>query len=678
MDRLFSDIQFVKGVGPKKSKALHKLNIKTVFDILWYMPRDYFNRSNVEKIVEINNYDNVNIKGFVKNTSSTRTSRGLSIFKAMITDNSGSINAIWFNQAHLSKKIKSGDELFLSGKIKHTYGGKELFVNEYEIISDSDMENKILPIYSLTEGIYQNFLRKIILQVLNNELKNYIDIFDENTKNKYKLCDIQYAFKNIHYPESREAYIKARRRLAFEELFLYQVGIHSLNKKAKVENNYVVHNEKTNLVSKVLNELPFNLTNGQKKVLDQIFLDMESPKAMNRLLQGDVGSGKTVVAALALTKAVASGYQTAIMAPTEILAEQHYKSISMFLSSDVVVALLTGSTPNNEKKMILEALDKGDIDVLIGTHALIQNNVNFKNLGLVIIDEQHRFGVKQRGALTKKGQTLDVLIMTATPIPRTLALTVYGDLEVSIIDELPPGRKPIKTIYIKREFRNRAYNFLKEQLKKGSQAYVVCPLVEESELQELKAVTTLYEELKEKFSEYKIGLIHGRMPSKEKELFMNQFKNGSFKILVATTVIEVGVDIPNASIMLIEHAERFGLSQLHQLRGRVGRGSKQSFCILIGDPKNDEALKRLKTMEKTSNGFVLAQEDLSLRGPGDFLGVRQHGLNDLKVANLISDTKIIEITRKLVKENLQTYQNSEIILKIIKHKFKFYGDIVKN
>ena len=643
MDRLSQGIQFIKGVGPQRSKLLHRLEIQSVFDLLWNVPRTYFNRNKVEKIGTLSEGVVASIRGSVAATKHNRTRQGFHIFKAIIEDDSGMITAVWFNQSYLSRQLKSGQELFISGKVKNVYGTNEIHVTEFDIIDGEDEDLLVIPIYSLTEGLHQKPMRKIMLYALNNYLSSYPEVLSVELRKNYDLCDIQFAFKNIHFPSSGEAYLMARRRLAFEELILFKLSLALERISLRNDRISIAHQPQNDLVARITEGLSFKLTEAQRQVCTEIVRDMEAPISMNRLLQGDVGSGKTVVAALAMAHAVASGYQAAIMVPTEILAEQHFISLSrIFHNTTTVIARLTSGTPSGERRMILEAIAAGEIDILVGTHALIQGEVRFKNLGLAVIDEQHRFGVRQRTQLGNKGKVPDILVMTATPIPRTLALTLYGGLNVSIINQLPPGRKAVKTTYIPRSSRDKAYYFIRTEIQKGAQAYVVCPLIEESENRDLQAAATLYEELRTiVYPDLKVGLLHGRMKASEKDYIMKSFQRGEIDVLVTTTVVEVGVDVSNACIMLIEHAERFGLSQLHQLRGRVGRSQKQSYCILIGEPRTEEALKRLRAMEKTSNGFELANEDLLIRGPGDFWGVKQHGLNELKVANLLRDQEMI-------------------------------------
>lgn len=680
MDRLLEEIQYIKGVGPKRSQDLHRLGVDNILDLLWHVPRAYFNRSRVNLIADLPLDEAVNIRGKVISTERKRTGRGFSIFKATVEDSSGTIIVTWFNQAYLANIIKSGQEIFLSGKVKPSYGMYELQVSEYEIIDGEDLDINVLPVYPLTGGLNQKVMRKILYGVLQQYLRYYPEILDEEIREQLALCRIDFALQNIHFPESGAAYLQARKRLALEELLLFKLSVNELKSQDAGNQTYTVHLEKSDLVNQVKQVLDFGLTEAQQKVIREIFRDMESDHQMNRLLQGDVGSGKTVVAALAMAKAVASKYQAALMAPTEILAAQHYASVQRFFAdTDVVMALLTGGTNQTERRMILKASAVGEIDILIGTHALIQDEVKFNNLGLVIIDEQHRFGVRQRAMLSQKGETPDVMVMTATPIPRTLALTVYGDLDLSVINEMPPGRQPILTRYLARTERSRAYEFARKQMNQGAQVYVVCPLVEESEKQDLQAAATLYEELKNiVFPTFKLGLIHGRLKSSEKEMVMQGFKNGQIQLLISTTVIEVGVDVPNALLMIIEHAERFGLSQLHQLRGRVGRGPKQSYCLLIGEARTEEARRRLKAMERTNDGFELANEDLLIRGPGDFWGVKQHGLNELKVASLIKDGELIELSSNIALMLDKDLLNSQMLIAYKNNKFKKSEAIARN
>lgn len=678
MEELLKDVQYLKGVGPRRSGQLKRLGIETVFDLLWHVPRAYFNRGNLHEIAKLRDGDTANVRGVVVAVEARRSRRGMSLVKAIIQDNSGMITAVWFNQPHLAGKISDGQEIFISGRVKASYGSMNIQVSEYEIMDSEDEDFKVMPLYHLTEGLNQKYMRKLVLAVIDGYLQFYPEILESDIRQRYGLCSIHFALRAIHFPDDGPSYLQARKRLAFEELYLFQVSLRQRQSGGDKPSICTVHREKSPLVARVEADLPFELTPAQRRVLGDIFTDMEAAYPMNRLLQGDVGSGKTVVAALSMAKSVSSGFQAAIMAPTEILAEQHYQALQRFFrTTEVAIACLTGGTPAAQRRVIMEATRSGELDILVGTHALIGDEVLFQSLGLVIIDEQHRFGVRQRALLGTKGTAPDVLVMSATPIPRTLALTAYGDLSLSVIDELPPGRKSIKTIHIKMSERIRAYRFILQESARHTQAYVVCPLVEESEKQDLLAAVTLYEELKrEILPELNIGLIHGRMKPAEKDYIMRQFKAGQIQVLVSTTVIEVGVDVPNASIMVIEHAERFGLSQLHQLRGRVGRGNQQSYCLLIADPRTDEGWARIRAMERSNDGFELAQEDMRIRGPGDFWGVRQHGLHLLKVADLLKDNRIIEMVNHLVGQ--QSHADWEKYQTYIEQKFKKSDSIAPN
>ncbi|HNX92164.1 MAG TPA: ATP-dependent DNA helicase RecG [Syntrophomonas sp.] len=680
MESLLKELQYIKGVGPKRNLDLQKFDVHNIFDLLWFLPRAYFNRANLSTIRDLPLDAAVNLQVRVLSTTHNRTTRGFHIFKARLEDDTGVITAVWFNQPFLANVIKIGQEILVTGKVDSRYHDLQLHVSAYEILDDEAIEFNIVPVYPLSGSLNQKSLRKMMHFVLQNYLPEYPEILNPKIRSKYGLTDIHMAMQNIHFPESAETYLHARNRLAFEELLLFQLSLDKYHAQGQPVENCAVHREKTDLYRQLRQNLPFALTDDQDKVLREIFADMESARVMNRLLQGDVGAGKTVVAALAMAKAVASGYQATLMAPTEILAQQHYEAIQKFFAgSEVVLACLTGGTPLAERRLILQATQSGEINLLLGTHALIQEQVEFENLGLVIIDEQHRFGVRQRALLSQKGENPDVLVMTATPIPRTLALTAYGDLDLSVIHELPPGRKAVKTRYLPRSSRHQAYDFARPLIKQGEQAYVVCPLVEESEKQDLQAAITLYEELSNSiYAEFSVGLIYGRMKANEKEMIMQRFKSGQIQVLVSTTVIEVGVDVPNASVIIIEHAERFGLSQLHQLRGRVGRGSLQSYCILLAAARTEEAKRRLKAMEKSNDGFELANEDLAIRGPGDFWGVRQHGLQDLKIASLIKDIDLIRLSIEIASHLEPEYIQNPIMNLYIKNKFKQSDEIARN
>ena len=649
MDKLLEKVQYLKGVGPQRSRLLARIGIHSVFDLLWHFPRAYIDRSSLQPAHQLVPGEQAGIMGTIVATRSSRSRRGMAILAAAVETQQGTVQAVWFNQPFLEDIIKAGRRIWLSGKVKSILP-VEIHVSEYEILEEEDWAPGIVPVYSTTEGISQKVWRSLMNQVLEKYLPDYPEILDPDQRQRFELCTIQEALTNIHFPADRTSYKLARQRLAFEELLLFLLRLQELTQKDSRPG--VIHLEKRDLVQKVRDQLPYQLTPAQEKVIREIFADMESPQAMNRLLQGDVGAGKTVVAALAMAKAVASGYQAALMAPTEILAVQHGQALHDVLwEAGIRLALLTGSTTAAQRAEILDQTRRGDIDILVGTHALIQEDVTFANLGLVVIDEQHRFGVRQRAALAAKGDNPDTLVMTATPIPRTLALTAYGNLDISVIDQLPPGRKPVKTKYLPYKLRNKAYNFARQQVIAGHQVYVVCPLVEESEKQDIQAAVNLYDELRTSiFREYEVGLLHGRLRQADKDQVMQRFKKGEIKLLVTTTVVEVGVDVANATVMIVEHAERFGLSQLHQLRGRVGRSALQSYCMLLAEPHTDEARRRLRAMEVSNDGFYLAQQDLLIRGPGDFLGVRQHGLDQLKIANLAKDLILAEKARQCSRE----------------------------
>lgn len=644
MNDLNKEIQFVKGIGPKRAEKLHKLNIFTLKDLIYYFPRQYEDRSKVKKINQLENEEKVTIKGVITRMDSYSPKKGMNIIRMDMRDDTGYIKLSFFNQEYIKRAFKSGDSIVVFGKVKIENNFKEFVPIEIEHYSSKPQSNcKIEPVYPLTYGLSNKELQGIIRSVLTKEefkVKEYLPTY---ILEKYKLCGIDFAVRNIHSPSNKEALKIALYRLVFEEFLILQLGLfyfkNGVNESSGIE---FKENEKLN---DIIESLPFKLTKAQNRALSEIAQDMTSSKVMNRLVQGDVGSGKTVVALLALAIAVLNGYQGALMAPTEILASQHYDSFKEILERfNIKSELLVGSLTKKQKEKVLEKVKNQEVDILIGTHALIEDKVEFKNLGIVITDEQHRFGVRQRGRLSNKGDSPDILVMTATPIPRTLALILYGDLDISIIDELPPGRQPIETIAIEHKRRNEAYeNLVRSEVQKGRQVYVVCPLVEESEKIEATAASELVEELKrEFFSDLRVGLLHGKMRPAEKDAIMDDFKNKKLDILVSTTVIEVGVNVPNATLMIIENAERFGLAQLHQLRGRVGRGKHKSYCILIYNSKTEVCKERMAIMEETTDGFKISQKDLEIRGPGEFFGTRQHGLPELKVANIFKHIKILK------------------------------------
>jgi len=611
----------------------------------------------------------------ISKISEVRIRKGLTIYKLIVRDESGTAIISWFNQPYLKTKFIVGESYSFFGKISRKNGKVEINSPIFETEQSKKNTGKIVPLYPLTYNLSQNVIRKIIecgMESIKDNLEETLPTYILET---YNLEKISYAIKNIHFPENFEAFNKARNRLVFEELLTMQLALLNLKDKYNEEKEGITFNKNIKM-SDAINKLPFKLTNAQIKVLEEIDKDMERIKPMNRLLQGDVGSGKTVVATCALYKAVKSGYQGTIMVPTTILAKQHLESIENILNQfDISSEIIISSTTKKKKEEILERLKNGDIDVIIGTHALLQENVVFKNLGLVITDEQHRFGVRQRGVLASKGNNPDVLVMTATPIPRTLALILYGDLDISIIDELPPNRKNIDTFVVTKEKEERLNNFVKKQIEEGRQCYVVCPLVEESEEINAKSVAEIYEKYKnEIFKEYRVAYLHGKMKPKEKEEIMEEFKTGNIDILVSTTVIEVGVNVPNASLMIIENAERFGLSQLHQLRGRVGRGEYKSYTILKCNGKSKLTKERMEVMEKTNDGFIISEKDLELRGTGEFFGTKQHGIPEFKIANLFKDVEMLKsvqsVAIKIIENDprLEKEENKKL-KQIIENKF---------
>lgn len=676
MSNLKQDIQYVKGVGPNKAALLNKLGIQTLEDLIKYYPRDYEDRNKPTKIANAVDGQEVLIEATVTSKmSEIPTRRNMKMYKLIVKDDTGSAILTWFNQKYLKDKLKLGQTYNFYGKAINKDGVVKINSAVFDEAGKSKNTGKIVPIYPSTYGLTQNMIRQIMenaLNLVNNKLEETIP---ENIITKYNLMDINTATKTIHFPQELKDFEIARKRFVFEELFSMQLALLSLKNKYTVQKEGIQFSKEVKM-SDIINTLPFKLTKAQLKVLEEIDNDMESKKPMNRLLQGDVGSGKTIVAIIAAYKAVKCGYQMAIMAPTAILAAQHLESFNQILSQfGIKCELLVSSITKKRKDAILEKLENGEIDVLIGTHAVLEENVKFKNLGLVITDEQHRFGVRQRKIISKKGENPDVLVMTATPIPRTLALILYGDLDISIIDELPPNRKKIDTFAVTKGLEERVNNFIKKQINEGRQAYIVCPLVEENEEINAKSVVELAEKYKtEVFKEYKVEYLHGKMKAKEKDEIMEEFKNGNIDILISTTVIEVGVNVPNASIMVVENAERFGLAQLHQLRGRVGRGEYQSYCILKYQGNSDVIRQRMKVMQDTNDGFIISEKDLELRGSGEFFGTKQHGLPEFRIANLFEDMPILKMVQELVTEILQNDPNLEkeenvMLKRIIENKF---------
>lgn len=647
-------IQYVKGVGPKRATQLKKMNINTIEDLLYYVPREYDDRTTFKSISECNNGEKVSL--FVQICGypiKHRPRKNLSILKIPVKDETGHATLVWFNQDYIINKLSLGDKITVNGKV-NVFGNEIQITNPVFEKGEGEKVGKIIPIYPLKGNITNNELIKIMRNAIESNVDEIPERLPEDLRKELSLMPIKDAIINIHFPKDKAHYKEAHRRLAFEELLTLQLGLFIIKRRTK-EIYRGIKFPHSKEVYDFIENLPFKLTNAQLRAFKEIEKDMEKDEQMNRLIQGDVGSGKTIIAMLAMFKAWKAGYQSVIMAPTEILANQHYESIcNLFSNYDIKCRLLVGSLSNKKKEEILDELKNGNIDILVGTHAVIQDKVEFKNLGLTITDEQHRFGVRQRALLSQKGMNPDILVMTATPIPRTLGLILYGDLDISVIDELPPGRKEIKTYVVNPNMTDRVNDFIKKQILEGRQAYIVTPLIEENDTLDLKSAEELYMNLRDKvFNEFRVGLLHGKMKPAEKDSIMEKFANKELDILISTTVIEVGVNVPNANIMVIYNAERFGLAQLHQLRGRVGRGKYQSYCILINGSNTKIARERMRIMQKSTDGFYISEKDLELRGPGDFFGTRQHGLPDLKIANLFTDMDILKLAQNKASDILE-------------------------
>ena len=656
MAKLTVPIQYLKGVGPKMAERFAAKKINTVEDLLYFLPRAYEDRREIKKINKLETGKTQTIMGKII-LAEARYYGKKRILEVTVSDNTANLTAKWFKgqMSYLTSTFKKGTRVIFTGNVTPNYAGKSMIHPDYEILDEEDEKNllnfkRIVPVYSETEGLHQKYIRKIMNQSLEQYSRYVASPIPANICRKRNLLNIHEALLSVHFPASNESIDEynamqtaAHHRLIYDEFFFFQLGM-AIKKSGRILEQGISFKIQGNLWDKLLSSLSFTLTDAQSRVIAEIQRDMAAATSMNRLLQGDVGSGKTVVAMAAMIRACENNYQAALMAPTEILAKQHYSNIKDWADSvGLKTILITGSINAALRNETLEQINTGKADIVIGTHALIQEDVDFHRLGLVVIDEQHRFGVMQRATLRGKGISADVLVMTATPIPRTLAMTVYGDLDVSVIDEMPPGKKPVRTVLLSESRRDNVYQTISAELAKDHQAFIVYPLVEQSENLDLKDATNMAQHLqKDIFPDYRVGLIHGRMKEKEKDAVMQDFLLNKINILVSTTVIEVGIDVPRASLMVIEHAERFGLSQLHQLRGRVGRRDIQSCCILLADYKcSADARKRLKVMEKTNDGFAIAEEDLAIRGPGDFLGTRQSGLPDFRIASIIRDARIL-------------------------------------
>jgi len=655
-------ITTIKGISSSLAAKFRRLGVETVRDMLYFFPRRHIDYSKRKAIAEMEIGEEQTVVATLWQAQEALLG-GRRSTEAIIGDESGNMRVVWFNQPYLAKQLHTNSQLVLSGRVSLFKGVKVFQSPEYEPLTPELIHTgRMVPLYPLTRGLSPRLVRRVVKQTVDLWAPRLADFLPEEVRSRTQLLELSGAIKQAHYPESEQLNARARRRLAFDELLLIQLGVLSKRRDWREGGEANAIRIDRQILESFLCSLPFTLTSAQQRALDEILADMEKLKPMSRLLQGEVGSGKTVVATAALLATIAAGYQGAFMAPTEILAEQHFSSIShllgeeereegnvrtfsALLSRPIKAALLTGSTKKGEKKELHRAIWEGEVDLVIGTHALIQREVEFQRLGLAIVDEQHRFGVMQRSALRQKGANPHLLVMTATPIPRSLALTLYGDLDLSVIDELPPGRQEIRTKWLDPDKRDGAYRFLRQEVEKGRQAFIICPLIEESETIEAKAATREYERLSgEVFQDMRLGLLHGRLKASKKEEVMKQFRAGELDILVATPVVEVGIDVPNATLMLIEGADRFGLAQLHQFRGRVGRGEQQSYCVLVAEAPSAEGRERLSVLERTQDGFFLAEEDLRLRGPGEFFGTKQSGLPDLKMAKL-SDMGLLELAR---------------------------------
>ncbi len=663
---LNAPVTSIKGVSSVMSTRLARLGVKTVRDLLYFFPRRHLDYSQRRTISELEIDKEQTVLATVWESHVTKLG-GLRSTEVIFGDGTGNIRAVWFNQPFLAKNFRTNDVVVISGRVADFRGQKVFESPEWELLEDKEPihTGRLVPVYALTKGLYPRQMRSLVKRVIDECLWQVSDFLPIEVRQRCGLLDLSEAIAQAHYPDSYEAKSEARRRLAFDELFLLQLGVLSRKREwqeGQPGNPFRIEKAE---VARFVASLPFSLTGAQQRALNEIFGDLQKPKPMSRLLQGEVGSGKTVVATLALLVAAANSYQGAFMAPTEILAEQHFRNVCLLfsrmgekviedtnvayydglMSRRLGVALLTGSLGEKQRRTLYEEIAKGEVHIVIGTHALIQKGLEFRKLGLVVIDEQHRFGVLQRAALRQKGFNPHVLVMTATPIPRTLALTLYGDLDLTVIDELPPNRLRVQTRWLRQEQREKAYQFIYGRVLAGEQAFIVCPLIEGSDNVEAKAALDEYERLsREVFPDLKLGVLHGRMAAPEKERVMQSFRDGELDILVSTPVVEVGIDVPNATVILVEAADRFGLSQLHQFRGRVGRGNKRSYCLLLAERPSPEGIERLRAIEQIYDGFALAEKDLELRGPGEFFGTRQSGLPDLRMARL-SDVALLELAR---------------------------------
>lgn len=689
---LETSVRYLKGIGPKKAEIFNAVGITTVEDLLYYFPRRYEDRTKFTAISELQegNVQTIKAEILAKGQRQSWKRRGFHIIELAVGDSTGKIFCIWFNQPYLKDYFEVGATLILHGKIER-YGSKlQMSSPEFEIASDeNDSLNmgRIVPVYSLPQGFTQRVFRRLIKEALDNYLPKANDFLPYDIRSRNDLLNLARSIAGLHFPENYDLQKQAYERISFEEFFLFQVPL-ALRKSRRKEKQGIAHKIDKELINDFIACLPFTLTRAQQNALVEISFDMSKPQPMQRLLQGDVGSGKTVVALIASFIAIQGGYQVAFMVPTEVLARQHYEKIRFQLSTvscqqkEINIGLLISNLNKKKREQIYQKIKDGEIDLVIGTHALLDENVKFRNLGLAVIDEQHKFGVGQRALLPQKGANPDVLVMTATPIPRTLAITLYGDLDISVIKELPPGRIPIKTMHFDIKDQHKAYNVAKEQLKLGHQVYIVYPVIDESYLLDIAGAKKMYERLKNnEFKEFRLGLIHGKLKQDEQSQIMTKFQNKELDALITTTVLEVGIDIPEATCIIIEHAERFGLAQQHQLRGRVGRGKYESFCVLVSQGQTEEAKARVTAMMQYSDGFRIAEEDLKIRGPGEFFGRRQHGLSELKIGNPLTQMRLLKKAReeavKLVGNDPLLNMRQDILLRDkLFHRFPEYEELV--
>jgi ATP-dependent DNA helicase RecG len=647
--KLDSQVQYIKGIGPKRSLYFKKIGVEIINDLLFLVPRRYIDYSDIFKIKNLKINNEATVIGKIQLVELQKIKNRVNLTKILLMDDSGSINIKWFNRPDLKKKFKVGDWLLISGKVSFFYDRQ--FVNPlYEIISEEEIMEKthgsIIPVYPLTEGLSLWDIKRAIKISLDACLDEIRETLPQSITKKHNLMSLNEAVYNLHFPTKIEKAIAARRRLVYDEFFFFELILAKRKMKFMNETGIPLK-ENGRLTEKFVRLLPFQLTKGQIEVIKSIVNNMEQFRPMNRLLQGDVGSGKTIVALYAMLVSVENGYQSVLMAPTEILAEQHFIVLSEILKKlNVESLLLTSSIKGDERQTTIQKIHSGEAQIIFGTHALIEEEIMFKNLGLAVVDEQHRFGVMQRAALVNKGINPDFLVLSATPIPRTIALTLYGDLDISMLKEKPPSRGEVITKIVNEKKKGTTFEFVRQEVSKGRQVFVICPIIEKSETLDLKSVNEVYQEITGAFPECSVGVIHGRLKTAERMSIMNEFRCGNLSILVATTVIEVGVDIPNASVMLIEHPERFGLAQLHQLRGRIGRGAQKSYCFLfLNRYVPPETFERISFFEKNNDGFALAQKDIKLRGPGEILGKKQHGLPDIKIGDLEADKDLLFLAR---------------------------------